>query len=135
VDTFVPAVGQGVLGLEARDDDARVREVLAALDHGATRACALAERAFLARLGASCVTPVAAHASMDGTRLTMRALVVSEDGKQLLRETGTAAPVDAVALGRRLADGLLGQGAASLVALEPREPPGEPRRVERRGER
>jgi hydroxymethylbilane synthase len=121
VDAFVPAVGQGVLGLEARDDDAPVQAALTALDDRTTRACALAERAFLARLGASCVTPVAAHASMDGTRLTMQALVVSEDGKQLLRETGTAAPADAVALGRRLADGLLGQGAASLVALEPRQ--------------
>jgi len=120
-DVFVPAVGQGVLGLEAREADARVRAALGALDDRTTHACALAERAFLARLGASCVTPVAAHATLEGGTLTMRALVMSEDGKQLLRETGTAASDDAVTLGRRLADGLLSQGAASMVALAPRD--------------
>ena len=121
VDAFVPAVGQGVLGLEARVDDGPVRDALAGLDDAATRPCAEAERAFLARLGASCVTPVAAHASLDGGALTMRALVVSEDGSKILRERGTAAPAEAAALGRRLADALLTQGAASLVALAPRQ--------------
>lgn len=135
LDAFVPAVGQGVLALEAREDDAHVRAALRALDDGTTHACAVAERAFLARLGASCVTPVAAHAAVDAGTLTMHALVISEDGRQVLRESGSAAPADAEGLGRKLADGLLGQGAASLVALTPREPQGELRRVERRGER
>ena len=121
VDAFVPAVGQGVLGLEAREDDARVRAAVAALDDGPTRASAVAERAFLARLGASCVTPVAAHAALEHGHLTMRAIVVSEDGKDVLVERGTAAPADAAALGRRLAEGLLHQGAAAMVALAPRE--------------
>ena len=121
VDTFVPAVGQGVLGIETREQDTQVRTALAALDDGDTRACAQAERAFLARLGASCVTPVAAHAALERGILTMRALVVSEDGKELLVERGTAEPADAVALGRRLAGKLLERGAAALVALTPRE--------------
>jgi hydroxymethylbilane synthase len=121
VDAFVPAVGQGVLGLETREDDAGVRAALAALDDAPTRACAQAERAFLARLGASCVTPVAAHAALERGMLAMRALVVSEDGKDLLVERGIAAPADAAALGRRLAEGLLHQGAAAMVALAPRE--------------
>jgi hydroxymethylbilane synthase len=121
VDTFVPAVGQGVLGLEARADDARVRTALAALDDRVTRACALAERAFLTRLGASCVTPVAGHASIESGTLVMRALVVSEDGKRILRERGTATLPEASSLGRRLAESLLGQGAATMVALTPRE--------------
>jgi hydroxymethylbilane synthase len=121
VDTFVPAVGQGVLGLEARADDERVRTALAALDDRVTRACALAERAFLTRLGASCVTPVAGHASIESGTLVMRALVVSEDGKRILRERGTAALPEASSLGRRLAESLLGQGAATMVALTPRE--------------
>jgi hydroxymethylbilane synthase len=121
VDAFVPAVGQGVLGLEARADDERVRASLAPLDDRATRACALAERAFLARLGASCVTPVAGHASIEGGTLVMRALVVSEDGQRILRQHGTALPTDAVGLGCRLADALLDQGAAEMVALAPRQ--------------
>ncbi|HEV8142716.1 MAG TPA: hydroxymethylbilane synthase [Methylomirabilota bacterium] len=120
VDAFVPAVGQGVLGLEARTDDERVRASLARLDDRATRACALAERAFLARLGASCVTPIAGHASIEGGTLVMLALVVSEDGQRILRQHGTALPAEAVALGCRLADALLDQGAAEMVALAPR---------------
>lgn len=121
VEVFVPAVGQGILGLEARVGDERVRASLAALDDRATRACALAERAFLSRLGASCVTPVAGHASIEGDAVVMRALVVSEDGRRLLRQNGTAAPADAMDLGRRLADGLLDQGAAEMVGLAPRQ--------------
>jgi hydroxymethylbilane synthase len=120
VEEFVPAVGQGVLGIEAREDDPRARAALGSLDHAPTRACALAERAFLARLGASCVTPVAAHARAADGALTMRALVVSEDGRKMLRETGTAPAGEGQALGRRLADALLARGAADLVALAPR---------------
>jgi hydroxymethylbilane synthase len=121
VDAFVPAVGQGVLGLETRADDTRMREALRPLDDAATHACAVAERAFLARLGASCVTPVAAHAAIDAGTLTMHALVITEDGRQIVRESGSASPADAAALGRKLADGLLGQGAARMVALSPRD--------------
>ena len=121
VDVFVPAVGQGILGVEARTSDERVRTSLAVLDDRAARACALAERAFLARLGASCVTPVAGHASLEGAELVMRALVVSEDGRRVLRQNGTARPADAMGLGRRLAEALLGQGASEIVALAPRE--------------
>jgi hydroxymethylbilane synthase len=121
VDIFVPAVGQGILGIEGRVDDERVRTALAALDDAVTRACALAERAFLLRLGASCVTPVAAHARMDGGTLAMTALVVSEDGQRILRQRGTARPAEAAGLGRRLADDLLDRGAAAVVALAPRQ--------------
>ena len=59
---FVPAVGQGVLAVEARERDRELLELLRALDDTRTRLAALAERAFLARLGAGCHTPVAAHA-------------------------------------------------------------------------
>jgi hydroxymethylbilane synthase len=121
VDEFVPAVGQGVLGLEARADDARVCAALGRLDDPATRACAVAERAFLARLGASCVTPVAAHASVAGDAITLRALVVSEDGRKILRETGAGPAGEGAALGRRIADALLARGAADVVALAPRD--------------
>jgi hydroxymethylbilane synthase len=113
-------VGQGVLGVEGRVDDARIRDLAVALDDHDTRACALAERAFLARLGASCVTPVAAHARIERDALDMWALVVSEDGQRVLRQRGTTSVQDAVSLGRRLADRLLEEGAAGVVALAPR---------------
>lgn len=120
-DVFVPAVGQGVLAVEARADDAATLAALRGLDHAATRVCATAERAFLARLGASCVTPMAAHARLDGERLTIDGLVASENGRDLLRESAEGAAGAAEALGRQVAEGLLARGAATLVALRPAE--------------
>ena len=67
------------------------------------------------------MTPVAAHALIAGATLVMRALVVSEDGQRILRETGAVAPADAATLGRQLAEKLLEQGAAEMVALTPRD--------------
>lgn len=118
-DVFVPAVGQGVLAVESRADDRRVLSLLGRLDHAATRACASAERACLARLGASCNSPVAAYATRDGSTLRMTALVASDDGRKVLRATGIGAPDTAERLGRQLADSLLDQGAASVAPLQP----------------
>lgn len=118
-EVFVPAVGQGVLAVEARTDDAPVRTLLEKLDHISTRACALAERACLARLGASCNSPMAAHAILDGTSLRMTALVASEDGRKVLRASAVGAPEEPERLGQHLADSLLDQGAASVTQLKP----------------
>jgi hydroxymethylbilane synthase len=120
-EVFVPAVGQGVLGVQARADDAATLAALRPLDHAATRACALAERAFLARLGASCVTPMAAHARYVDGGLSMDAIVASEDGREVLREHRESPAVEAAAMGRAVAEALLARGAASVVALRPAE--------------
>jgi hydroxymethylbilane synthase len=118
-DVFVPAVGQGILAVEARADDRDTQARLAPVDHPATRACALAERAYLARLGASCHTPMAAHACLEGDTLRMSAVVASEDGRRLLRASGTAPAAEAGRLGRELADTLLARGAADITPLTP----------------
>src|SRR2546428_758667 len=68
-DRFVPAVGQGILGIEVRRDDGSTMRLVHALDHTETRTCALAERAFLRRLGASCTTPMAGDAGGSGSRV------------------------------------------------------------------
>jgi hydroxymethylbilane synthase len=120
-DVFVPAVGQGVLGVEARADDAATLAALRPLDHAATRACAVAERAFLARLGASCVTPMAAHARLADGRLVLHGLVASEDGREMLRERAEGTAADAAALGRAVAEALLARGASAITALRPVE--------------
>jgi hydroxymethylbilane synthase len=112
-------VGQGVLAVEIRADDHRVRRHLAPLDHGPTRACALAEREFLGCLGASCNSPMAAHTVLDGSRLRMNGLVASEDGRKVLRASGLGATDAPERLGRQLAESLLEQGAASVAALRP----------------
>ena len=90
----VPAVGQGVLAVETRADDRRVLPVLGRLDHAPTRACALAERACLGRLGASCNSPVAAHAVLDGSTIRITAIVASDDGRKVLRATASGAAQD-----------------------------------------
>jgi len=119
-DVFVPAVGQGIIAVEARADDTATLARLARLDHAPTRAEALAERAYLAALGASCTTPVAAHARLDGATLRMTAIVVSEDGRRILRSSAAAKAADAESLGRGLAEALLDQGAARITELHPR---------------
>jgi hydroxymethylbilane synthase len=121
---FVPAVGQGIIAVEARAADAATLGRLARLDHAPTRAEALAERAYLAALGASCTTPVAAHARLDGATLRMTALVISEDGRQILRSSAAAPAADAESLGRGLAETLLDKGAARITELHPRGPHG-----------
>jgi len=115
----VPAVGQGIIAVEARVDDAATLARLTPLDHAATRACALAERAYLALLGASCTTPIAAHARLDGATLRMSAVVADDDGRRLLRTSGTGTAAEAETLGRRLAEEMLANGAASITALNP----------------
>jgi hydroxymethylbilane synthase len=123
VETCVPAVGQGVLAIEVREDDVRTRRLVAQVDHPDTHACARAERAYLRRLGASCNTPMAAHATVDRAgdhpRLRMRAVVASEDGRRILRAEAAGAPADAEDVGRGLAELLLERGAEAVTALDP----------------
>jgi hydroxymethylbilane synthase len=114
---FVPAVGQGILAVEVLASDRRTVALLEAVDHGPTRVCALAERAYLSRLGASCNSPMAAHATLAGGRLRVTALVASEDGQQVLRGEDGGSPEDAERIGRRLAESLLERGAAAVTAL------------------
>jgi hydroxymethylbilane synthase len=118
-DVFVPAIGQGVLAVESRTGDPRLASLLDRIDHAPTRACALAERACLARLGASCSSPVAAYALQAGGDIKMTALVASEDGRKVLRASGAEAIDGAERLGRRLAASLLDQGASSIAPLQP----------------
>jgi hydroxymethylbilane synthase len=118
-DLFVPAIGQGVLAVESRANDTRLTSLLGRIDHAPTRACSLAERACLARLGASCSSPVAAYALQAGGDIKMTALVASEDGRKVLRATGAEGTEGAERLGRRLAVSLLDQGASSIAPLQP----------------
>ncbi len=116
-EVFVPAVGQGIVAIEARAGDGRVLARLAGLDHPPTRACALAERAYLGRLGASCNSPMAAHATLAEGRLRVTALVASEDGQHVLRGEDGGLPEEAARIGLRLAESLLDRGAAAVTAL------------------
>jgi hydroxymethylbilane synthase len=99
VDEFLPAVGQGIIAIEARADDQRTRALLAAIDHAETATALAAERAFLAALDGSCRTPIAGHARIDGGRVHFRGLIVRPNGSELLQCERRGAALDAAALG------------------------------------
>jgi hydroxymethylbilane synthase len=112
---FVPAAGQGVLAVEARQADRELLELLRGVDDTRTRFAALAERAVLARLGAGCHTAVAAHARTDGTTLVLTGIVASPDGSTVLRASADGAAATAERVGVTVADALLAKGAEALL--------------------
>jgi hydroxymethylbilane synthase len=99
---MLPAVGQGVLAVECRASDERVRQLLAPLDDPASAACVKAERAMLAALDGSCRTPIAGLATIEGDRLSLDALLLSPDGDAERRGHIAGAIGDAVRLGSEL---------------------------------
>jgi hydroxymethylbilane synthase len=113
---MLPAIGQGALAIEARQDDARTRESVTPLDHLETHYSVLAERALLAALRAGCLAPVGAFGRVDGARLHLDAVVLSPDGRQRLFASGSTEVAAAVSLGREVAADLLAQGAGDLIA-------------------
>ena len=118
LDTHVmlPAIGQGALTLEARADDAEVLEMASALDHRESRLATSAERAFLARLGGGCRLPIAALGIVEGDLLRLRGLIADPEGRRILRGDTAGPTSDAEAVGVALAEELLAQGAAELIA-------------------
>jgi hydroxymethylbilane synthase len=115
---LLPAVGQGALAVIAREGDRDTRQAIAKLDHPDSHAEVLAERGVLAALEAGCRAPVAARARVDAGNLTLTGAVFAVDGSRALRGNAEGAAVDAVAIGRELASGLLAQGAAALIRSE-----------------
>jgi hydroxymethylbilane synthase len=111
---MLPAVAQGALVLECRENDA-VRELLVPLDDPATRTAVSAERAFLRGLGGGCQLPIAAHARLAAGELHLEGLVAQRDGKRIIRDTIAGAPAAAEALGAELAERVLRNGGAALL--------------------
>jgi hydroxymethylbilane synthase len=99
VDEFLPAVGQGIIAIEARADDEQTLDLVRAVSHSATAAALIAERAFLAVLEGSCRTPIAGHAAVAAGRLAFRGLVAKPDGSEVLEAQRHGAAVVAVRLG------------------------------------
>ncbi|WP_372716264.1 hydroxymethylbilane synthase [Immundisolibacter sp.] len=116
VDVMLPAVTQGVLGLECRTGDAAVAALIAPLHQPPTALRVQAERAFAGRLGGGCHTPLAAHAVLDGDTLHLTGLVGTPDGRRILREALSGPADQPQALGLDLAQRLLDHGAADILA-------------------
>ena len=112
----VPAPGQGIVAVEIRDDDARVREAVARIDDPAAGAALVAERALVEALGGGCQTPIGALATpIDGDQMEMVAAVVALDGSKAVRATGRAPRADAAALGKRIGAQLIADGADEIL--------------------
>ncbi|MDD3764433.1 MAG: hydroxymethylbilane synthase [Nevskiales bacterium] len=112
---MLPAIGQGIVGIECREDDASTRGLLAVL-HDADSAVRLAaERSMNARLGGACQVPVAGHAVVAGGRLVLDGLVGAPDGSRVLRDRAEGAGEDAAAIGDAMAQRLLDAGASGIL--------------------
>jgi hydroxymethylbilane synthase len=111
----LPAVTQGVIGIECRQSDSSTLEFLRTLEDPATRKVMDAERAFAARLGGSCQSPIAAYAELDANRITLHGLVAEPDGSRLLKDTVSGSAENPAALGRQLAERILAAGAGPLL--------------------
>lgn len=114
-DTMIPCVGQGALAVEARHDDAATIALLAAIDDTGTRCAVLAERAFLAELGAGCRAAVGAHARIEGSALRLDAMIGAPDGR-LLRASRSGPVAEGAEIGASLARDLLLAGGAAFLA-------------------
>jgi len=111
---WLPAVGQGALGITARANDASTLTLLSALEHQPTRAAVTAERALLARLEGGCQIPIGALATV-GDNLKLQALVASTDGKRIVRGEIEGGADDALQLGETLAADLSARGASEIL--------------------
>ena len=109
----LPAAGQGAVGIEFREADQRVRDLLGSLHHDGTAARVLAERAVVRRLDGGCDVPIAAFAEWEGDGLWLRARVGATDGTTLLEAEARGS--DPEQLGLDVAESLLSQGAEDLI--------------------
>ena len=116
-EVMLPAVGQGALAVEAREDDRATRECLAAFEHTDTRVAVTAERAVLAALEGGCQVPLGAWARIEGGRLVLDACVCAPDGSEVARDRAEGSPEQPEALGRGLGEKLRAAGADRLLRM------------------
>lgn len=115
-EVILPAVGQGVLGIECREGDTRIESLIEVLGNADSTVRVRAERAMNARLGGGCQVPIAGFAELEGEQLKLRALVASIDGSRVIREQHRAHRQRATELGQLVAERLLAKGADRILA-------------------
>ena len=112
----LPAVGQGALAIEARQDDVEVLELLSFLNDQETRAAVFAERAFLRVIEGGCQVPVGVYGEISGQRLSLSALIASVDGQTMIKDQVCGDAADGEALGDELAKRMLAAGGREILA-------------------
>jgi hydroxymethylbilane synthase len=113
---MLPAIGQGALAVEVRDDDQETLELISRLDDKSTRRAVEAERAFARKLGANCRTSIAAYARVQNDNITINGMVSSTDGRKLVRSQLISSNPEPRQVGEELAESLLNKGA--LLVME-----------------
>jgi len=114
-ETMVPAVGQGALCIETRENDPDMAPIMAQLDHAPTRTCVEGERAFLKQIEGSCHIPVACFGKIEEEGVMFTAVVASEDGQEVIKETIISPADNVVEKGRELAEQLLENGGKRIL--------------------
>ncbi len=115
IEIMMPAVGQGVLGIEVREDDRVIRDLVDPLNHPDTVVESAAERAFLRRLGGGCQVPIAGIAHKQGDRLIVKGLVGSVDGTVMIMDEIRGDSSDAEEMGLTLAERILSRGGREVL--------------------
>jgi hydroxymethylbilane synthase len=113
-DLIIPAIGQGAMGIETRENDPEVDDIVSGLNHLPTAACLGIERAFLQRMGGGCQVPLAAHAEITGDKAHVTAAVVHPRGEPIIR-TVTVVDTAENRVGTELADTLIRRGADQIL--------------------
>jgi hydroxymethylbilane synthase len=116
-DQICPAVGQGALAIEIRQDDVELERAVTPLDDPATHLAVRAERAMLQRLGGGCQVPIAAHASFEGAQLRLLGIVASLDGSRLIRASAAGSQNNPENLGAAVAEELIERGAGEILMI------------------
>lgn len=112
---MLPAVGQGALCIEVRQNDPLVEPIVATLEHPKTRGVILGERAFLNRLEGGCQVPIAAYGKIDKNIFTLSGLVATIDGRTLIKETFSGPENSSEMIGVELAERLISMGAKTIM--------------------
>jgi len=113
---LVPAVGQGIIGIETRRDDPAVNSLLEPLNDAVAEICLAAERAVSRRLYGGCMLPIAAHAMLEADQVSVHGMVGHSDGSEILLAEQRGSVVEAEMLGLAVAEALLEQGADRILA-------------------
>ena len=112
---MLPAVGQGALCIEVRENDSRIAPLVAVLDHLTTRQVVMGERAFLNRLEGGCQVPIAGHGYIDEKGYTLTGLVCDVDGSHQIKQSQTGPETRSEQIGIELAEALLAMGAGEIL--------------------
>ena len=114
-DILLPAMGQGAVGIEARKNDVENQILLADIDDEDTHYALDAERALVSQLEGGCNVPIGAFATLDADKITLTGLVASLDGKTLYKKEMTDIKTNAIVMGRKMGDELIGMGADRIM--------------------